>query len=220
MCSFCHFPCDFDPLLSLCKSSYEKSPKKTPTTRPGNPYPIHWALGQTSIPPKWSIGQQLIGSILAKHWGNGPICCKVAKGAESWRKWTLPISPGGGRALSQRSEPCYGTQVLNVKRLVHHHPGARIVVQILLTRPVTVLSWFFVFPCSTKTYIVISSQQAALRYPTKKNTKKNVAPLLVQGPRHIVLEVGWIYPSKSLTNASPENGTLRIGDSFFRKFSG
>lgn len=74
------------------------------------------------------------------------------------------------------------------------------------------VDFFFVLPWKTheNILIVISSQHAAPRYPTK-NTK---APLPVQGPHHIVLEVGWIYPSESLTNA--EN--LKMAPSGNRRF--
>ena len=111
-----------------------------------------------------------------------------------------------------------------MKRLVHHHLGARIVVQILLTRPATVLSsfWFFHVPRKhiyRHIFLFPSkhNQNFPSTFPTggvfqkfippKKTPQKTVAPLLVQGPHHIVL-MRWGFSSTPLkVTASPENGT-------------
>ena len=130
----------------------------------------------------------------------------------------LREAQGAPSSQRQRSEPCYGTQVLNVKRLVHHHPGARIVVQILLTRPATVLSSFFGFSMFHENiYIVISSffhqnttefpinlpnrRRFSEVYPTKKNTPKNGGTSSSsRASPHCADEVGvFIYPSESFS---------------------
>lgn len=125
----------------------------------------------------------------------------------------LRQAEGALSSQRQRSEPCYGTQVLNVKRLVHHHPGARIVVQILLTRPATVLRSFFLFFHVPRKHIISSylpffhqntTENFPSTFPTGGVFQKFIPPKnggtssRSSASPHCADEVGvFIYPSES-----------------------